>query len=80
MKRNSFFENLRNFLALWAGILAIIFLGNEIVEMVKTFIQNLKPAFESATGVGVVLASMAASALATILVAIIRNVRGRNEE
>ena len=76
MKKNSFFKNIWNFLALWAGMLVSIFLGVEVKEMLKTFILNVSEAFEIATSVASVIITM----LLAIVIALVMALANRKKQ
>ena len=75
MKKGSVVKSIRNFLAMWAGILVLLFLGVELLEMAKTFVQNLQSAFEFATAPKAVLISMGISLVVTVVASLLKNIK-----
>ena len=63
MKKKIFFKYVRNFLALWAGIVLGAFLFGEVLAMGVAFVENAGKIFEIVTEPKTIIGSMIVSLL-----------------
>ena len=73
MKKNNFFKNFRDFLAIWAGMLLFVFAWLQAGEMIKAFVLNAQKAYKEVTDWRLVIICMGVSFLVLLLERILSN-------
>ena len=75
MKKKNFFIFLRNFLALWAGLILVSFICLQVEKMAEAFVLNAQNAFKQVTDWRLVLITMLGAGVIALVIGVLKKVR-----